>query len=202
MKQTTYQKFRQKLEQDTEKLEAYRAWRRAYDKKWRKNNVEYHKQHREQVKKWMREHPEEYRRRKHEYYLKYRDKNLKKAKEYRKKNKEKIDKADNKPQRKIGRRLRSRIINALVRQDAPKSKRIRELIGTTLPELKKYLEKKFKPGMSWENYGFYGWHIDHQTPLISFDLTKPEEQKKAFHYTNLQPLWAKENLSKKDKILN
>ena len=50
--------------------------------------------------------------------------------------------------------------------------------------------------MTWENHTTHGWHIDHVKPCAVFDLSKPEEQKKCFHYTNLQPLWAKENLSK------
>jgi len=54
--------------------------------------------------------------------------------------------------------------------------------------------------MSWDNHGFKGWHIDHIIPCSAFDLTKVEEQKKCFHYTNLQPLWAKDNLSKGDKL--
>jgi len=61
--------------------------------------------------------------------------------------------------------------------------------------------------MSWDNYGtgYNGkgmeqWHIDHIIPCASFDLSKPSEQKKCFHYTNLQPLWAKDNLRKKDKL--
>lgn len=53
--------------------------------------------------------------------------------------------------------------------------------------------------MSWDNYGMYGWHIDHIKPCSSFDLSNPAEQKICFHYTNLQPLWAKENLSKGKK---
>lgn len=194
------QSYLQKIKHDPERLERHRMWRRAYLKKWRKNNSRYLKQHREQVKKWMREHPEEYRRRKHEYYLKYREKNLQKAKKYREKYKDKIAEMDNKPQRKIGRRIRTRIINALIRQVAAKSNRTIELLGTSIPELKNHLEKQFKEGMSWGNYG--KWHIDHRLPLASFDLTDPEEQKKAFNYMNLQPLWARENLRKKDKILN
>ena len=51
--------------------------------------------------------------------------------------------------------------------------------------------------MSWENHGT--WHIDHRVPCAKFDLTKKEEQEKCFHYTNLQPLWAKDNLSKGNK---
>jgi hypothetical protein len=59
-------------------------------------------------------------------------------------------------------------------------------------------EKKFKPKMSWNNYG--KWHIDHIKPCCSFNLSKSEEQRKCFHYSNLQPLWAKENLSKGKKV--
>ena len=51
--------------------------------------------------------------------------------------------------------------------------------------------------MSWGNYG--KWHVDHIRPCASFNLVNEEEQKKCFHYTNLQPLWAKDNLSKGSK---
>lgn len=72
-----------------------------------------------------------------------------------------------------------------------------ELTGCELNVLKEFLESKFKQGMSWENHG--EWHIDHIKPCCKFDLEDEEEQKKCFHYTNLQPLWAKENLSKGGK---
>jgi len=73
-------------------------------------------------------------------------------------------------------------------------------LGCTITELKQYLESKFQEGMTWDNHGFYGWHIDHIIPLASFDLTDREQFLKACHYTNLQPLWAKDNLKKGDKI--
>ena len=69
-------------------------------------------------------------------------------------------------------------------------------LGCTIKELKIYLESKFQPGMTWENHGRFGWHIDHEVPLSSFDLTDREQFLKACHYTNLQPLWWNENLSK------
>ncbi len=74
-----------------------------------------------------------------------------------------------------------------------------DIIGCSPEFLKKYLEKQFKEGMTWDNYGFYGWHIDHIIPLSS--ATTEEEVYKLCHYTNLQPLWAQENLSKGDRIL-
>jgi hypothetical protein len=73
------------------------------------------------------------------------------------------------------------------------------LVGCTLEELKAHLENQFKLGMSWDNYGQPGWEIDHIRPCASYDLTKPEQQKECFHYTNLQPLWGIENATKKHK---
>jgi hypothetical protein len=73
-------------------------------------------------------------------------------------------------------------------------------LGCTVPELKKHLESKFQPGMTWDNYG--GWHIDHIKPLASFDLTDRAQFLQACHYTNLQPLWAEENLRKSDYYVN
>jgi hypothetical protein len=50
--------------------------------------------------------------------------------------------------------------------------------------------------MSWDNYGFRGWHIDHKKPCALFDLSLPEQQRECFHFSNLQPLWAADNLAK------
>lgn len=94
----------------------------------------------------------------------------------------------------IKRSLRARLYFA-VKNNSKFSSTIK-LLGCTMDEFKAYLESKFKNGMNWNNYGFNGWHIDHIVPCASFDLTKPEQQKKCFHYTNLQPLWAIENLKK------
>ncbi len=56
--------------------------------------------------------------------------------------------------------------------------------------------------MTWDNHGMKGWHVDHVIPLAAFDLRDEGQRRKAFHYTNLQPLWAHDNLMKNDKILN
>lgn len=94
---------------------------------------------------------------------------------------------------KIARRLRKRIWAAVV--DGEKSDLTFALVGCSIDFFKKHIETQFRPGMSWENYG-PAWHIDHKRPCASFDLSKSEQQYECFHYTNLQPLWAKENLSK------
>ena len=76
-----------------------------------------------------------------------------------------------------------------------------ELLGCSPIELRLHLESLWMQGMSWDNYGLEGWHIDHKLPITSFNLSCPEQVKKCFHYTNLQPLWAKDNLSKGAKII-
>lgn len=99
----------------------------------------------------------------------------------------------------ISHRLRTRIRKAIKEQYGIKAYSSVELLGCTIDECRRYLELKFSGGMSWDNYGL--WHIDHIKPCISFDLTDPEQQKICFHYTNLQPLWAKENLLKGSKLI-
>ena len=63
------------------------------------------------------------------------------------------------------------------------------LLGCSFEYAKSYLEQRFQPGMSWDNYGI--WHIDNIKPCAQFDLTRPEEQRTCFHITNLQPLWGR-----------
>jgi len=96
------------------------------------------------------------------------------------------------------RAIRSRIKQALIKK-AKKTYKTEILLGATVSFVRDFLEKKFLSGMSWKNYG--KWHIDHIIPCSAFDLSKTEEQKKCFHYTNLQPLWAVDNLKKGAKYV-
>lgn len=98
---------------------------------------------------------------------------------------------------KIKDNLRRRINYAI--KKSKKSKSSIKLTGCSIEQLRLHIENLWTDGMSWNNYGLKGWHIDHIRPCASFDLKDPEEQKKCFHYTNLQPLWAKDNLSKGSK---
>jgi len=187
-----------------EQKEKHRAYMREYRRKWEKDNPKRLAYKREWMRNWWKNNSEEGRKRSKRNYEKHREARLKQVKEYRQKNKDKIYLADKKrsqePQRKLGIKLRIRIYMALSRVGKRKATSTTELVGTTIPKLKEHIEKQFREGMTWKNHG--RWHLDHIKPLASFDLTDEEQQKKAFHYKNLQPLWAEENLSKWAKILN
>ncbi|WP_407309762.1 HNH endonuclease signature motif containing protein [Desulfosporosinus sp. SB140] len=75
-----------------------------------------------------------------------------------------------------------------------------DLVGYSLTDLKKHLEGLFKDGMSWNNMGL--WHIDHIIPRSAFDFSHPDDPgfKLCWSLSNLQPLWAEENLRKWNKI--
>jgi hypothetical protein len=88
--------------------------------------------------------------------------------------------------------LRARL-NGAIKDNHKSGSAVRDL-GCSIEDLKKHLESQFQEGMNWSNYG--SWHIDHIIPLAAFDLSNPNELKSACHYSNLQPLWAKDNLLK------
>jgi hypothetical protein len=138
-----------------------------------------------------------------QYHKKYYQKNKVQIKKYHKEyqfnhkiernKRRKINRTMN-IQYKLVENLRNRIWYSLKRNC--KSTTTIKLLGCSLNFLKKYLEKQFKRGMNWNNYGYYGWHVDHKIPCAKFNLSKKSEQYKCFNYTNLQPLWAKENMKK------
>lgn len=139
-----------------------------------------------------------------EYLKEWREKNHTKLKEQKDRNKEKRnqyfkDRYHSKPENKIVHNLCARINKYIKLNKITKNNKSIKYIGCTPNELKSHLESQFTDGMSWDNYGMYGWHIDH---IIPKSLIKTEEDLiKISHYTNLQPLWAKDNLSKGNKIL-
>lgn len=99
---------------------------------------------------------------------------------------------------KIAHGLRKRLWLAIVKNQKTGSAITH--LGCTVLEFKAYLESRFQPGMTWDNWTFYGWHIDHIKPLASFDLSDVGQLSVACHYSNLQPLWWHENLSKHAKV--
>lgn len=96
----------------------------------------------------------------------------------------------------LRRNLRARLRDAFKFSDANKKSNSFDLIGCTIEHLKQHLESQFSFGMSWANYGKNGWVIDHSLPLKMFNLVLESEQRKCFHWSNLQPLWMTDNIAK------
>lgn len=96
-------------------------------------------------------------------------------------------------------RLRGRVSSVMRAAGVGKTQSFRSLVGCSGPELRAHLESKFTQGMTWDEYGFHGWHVDHIRPCASFDLTDEAQQRECFHYTNLQPMWGVENMRKNAK---
>lgn len=147
----------------------------------------YYKKHRKRILKRCKK-----------YYIENKEKCKKRELIYRKSHKEEIaerkriyknKRSKNDINFKLSGNLRTRIYIALKRN--LKSQITFNLLGCSIKQLKSHLESKFTPGMSWKNYG--KWHIDHIRPCISFNLSIPSEQRKCFHYTNLQLLWSEDN---------
>jgi hypothetical protein len=126
---------------------------------------------------------------------KYKAENKNKILEHKKKYREK-NKSD--PQYRLRHGIRANISIAL--KGNKKGRHWETLVGYTLSDLKKHLEKQFEDGMTWENYG--EWHVDHIIPVSVHNFKKPEDEdfKRCFALKNLQPLWAKDNISKSDKL--
>lgn len=97
------------------------------------------------------------------------------------------------PDVKLVHSLRSRMRDALRRNS--KATTTVKFLGCSIEDFWIYLESKFEPGMSRENLGKV-WHIDHIVPCALFDLSNPEHQRRCFHFSNLQPLFALENQRK------
>jgi hypothetical protein len=136
-------------------------------------------------------------------YIKNKEKYIKKVCEYQRNNRDVINSRKryrfrNDIEYRITCLLRTRFYEMVRRKNAKKHYKSSYLIGCSLYECRKWIESKFLPGMTWDNHG--EWEIDHIIPCSAFDLTKTEEQLKCFHYTNLQPLWEEDNLSKSNKI--
>ncbi len=172
----------------------YKTQKAQYDKIYRRKNIEkivkyhykYYRTHKQNKQQYDKEYRMKNRNRINKShrkdYKKNRQQRLKRLKEYR-----------NILHNKLANNLRARVRLAL--KGSYKNLSTLSLLGCSVNKFEIHLEKQFKPGMVWKNYG-KRWEIDHIRPCCSFDLSKEIEQKKCFHYTNLRPLTTKENRSK------
>lgn len=167
--------------------ETRKAQMREYSKAYYNKNKEKLK---EQYCIHYQENKESYKAAQKEWYQNNKEKRITYNTQY-KINRRKID-----PVYRLKDNIRGKIRKAIKNKNGNKFKTFSELLGCTFEEACKRIEQQWQPGMSWDNYGLKGWHIDHIKPINTFDLTCIEEQKKCFHYTNLRPLWAKDNLKR------
>lgn len=156
-----------KTDEGKKYIKEYRKSRRYKQKEWRENNKE---------------------------YIKTYAKNYKQKRNLDKRIRYNID-----PEFKLIETLRKQLGTILKVSFIKKENSVMKLIGCSVSELKLYLESLFKENMTWNNWGKGEgkWHVDHIIPCAYFELSDPEQQKLCFHYTNLQPLWEKDNVSKK-----
>ena len=194
----------------------------SYNHNWKRENrervKEYNKQYREENNHWILPQQREYKvinkekceAKMHEWWLENRHiKNEKnrifmneycktpEGKEARKKYRE-SKKSDTEFM--LKKNLAGCIREAIKKQAGEKAYKSMELLDCTIEHVRDHLESQFTEGMTWDNMGRGGWHIDHIIPCAFFDLTKPSHQKVCFNWQNLQPLWEKDNCAKGDKI--
>jgi len=168
---------------------------REWDKKYRHERRKTHPvESRKYSKKYSKTHPVEVKAQKKRWI----ENNPDKVKAIRKRRDAKIRST---LKGKLSRNMSVRIYNYL-RNGSKAGRKWELLVGFTADQLKTHLEKQFKDGMNWENYGKHGWHVDHKIPLAAFNFLSPEDIdfKKAWALSNLQPLWARENIQKSNKL--
>jgi|LakMenEpi03Aug12_release.lakeMendotaPanAssembly.Ray.scaffolds.fasta_scaffold527393_2 hypothetical protein len=185
------------LKNKERKKELARNWYLKNKEKVNKLSKEWYLKNKEKTKKWYKEWYLKTKKERKKYQLKYYNLNKNKIiKRQLIKEKERYHSDSN---FKIIHVLRRRVRLAI--KNGYKNTTTLKLLGVPNVEfLWKHLESTFKPGMTKENHGKV-WHMDHILPCVSFNLNDPNEQKKCFHYTNLQALFVHENLSKGSKII-
>ena len=180
------------IEKEFTEFSKQRTSRDGNQSKCKKCGKQYRKENKEQLK---------------EYNKQYHIKNKEQLKEYNKqyhiKNKEQIREYTNNrlktdPLFALTCRIRCLIRGTITNKGYTKKSKTHEILGIDWMGLKEHMERQFIGGMNWENRD--QWHIDHIKPCCKFNLLDKNEQIKCFHYTNLQPLWAKDNLSKGGKF--
>jgi hypothetical protein len=191
IKQKTQQYYQKNREVIKEKSKKYRKEHKQYIKLWKQKNYLKNKiKILSQMKIYRQNHKPEAK----EYAKKYNKENRKQLNKY-------IRKYLENPLKLLIARSRNRMWSVL--KGKTKSDTTKKLIGCSIEDLKKHLERQFTKGMSWSNWGRgwnnkgkKQWHVDHIIPCASFDLRITEQQKICFNYSNLQPLWAEDNLRK------
>jgi len=155
-------------------------------KKWNSDNLHKVKSN---SKSWNQRNKDKCR----EYCKKWRSKNKKRKREYE----SQLKKLS--PLYGITQSIRALVLTKFREGGYTKKSKVYEMLGCSYADFKKHIESQFKEGMSWKNHNRHGWHLDHIIPCAS--ANSEQELIKLNHYTNYQPLWAKDNMTKGSKLL-
>ena len=193
---SAYEKIKKNPTLLSEKRENNRIW--ANSNKGKETQKKYFSANKNEIyarrKEWIEETKPKRKQVQEKYYQKNRKRINAKARERQNK------RTQNDTEFVLSRLVRRRIYMGVKRHNVKKWEKSINLLGCTYTELRKHLESQFKLGMTWDNLGRGGWHIDHIIPLNCFNLNKPSHQKVCFNWQNLQPLWEKDNILKSDKL--
>ena len=193
-------------EQNKEYYKNNKERSKEYYKNNKERSKEYYLANKERIKEYIENNKERRKEQRKEYYKNNKERLKAIHKEYDKNNKErrkqykkeytrerrKVD-----PLFKMSCNLRTRTFQAFKNKGYSKNTKTQEMLGVNWEVCKAHIERQFIKGMKWSNHG--EWHIDHIIPLASANTE--EGLKKLCHYSNLQPLWADDNLIKSDKLI-
>ena len=211
MELTKKQIYQKKYYQENK--ESIDAYRKIYYKENKKKissytktyNQKYYKENKEKMSLYNKIYNKKYNQENKDKIKKYYQENKEKIAEYYKlynqENKDMIRQRKNKynnssPIIKLRLRLRARVKLFFNQKGHKKKNSTEEILGANWKTVEAFMEAKFVDGMNWDNIG--EWHIDHIIPLSSAETE--QETIKLCHYTNLQPLWAFDNMSKGNKL--
>lgn len=190
-----------KLENKEKSLLSDKLYRENNREKIRESQKNYAETHKDKISAYNDAHKEERRLYKKEYRKNNKEKIQQYGKDYYQNNKPSIyayiaQKQETDPLFKSRLRIRQIMLESFKRKNTKKNNKTEKILGCSFQFFKGYIEGKFKKGMTWDNQG--EWHYDHIIPL---SIAKTEEEIiKLCHYTNFQPLWAKDNMQKSDTV--
>lgn len=161
-------------------------------------NKRYYSKNKENIKSYYIDWANDNRENLRNYHTEWRDDNREHVTKYGRDYERKRRAED--PKYRLGQRTRTAVYTCLKEANVAKYRSTFETLGYTLEELMSHLEKQFKDGMTWKNYG--EWHVDHKIPMAKFQFTSVDDHefKLCWDLTNLQPLWATDNLIKGSKF--
>lgn len=191
----TYNKAWREVNKDIIKAKS-KAWREANKEKKKALDKAYYEANKDKIITQAKAYGEANKEKRKAYNNSYRKANKDKINAY--KNAYQKQRRKTNPLFRLKDNLRSRTWNAFKNKGYRKNTKTQEMLGVDWEVAKKHIERQFKKGMNWDNYG--EWHIDHIIPLASANTE--ERLKELCHYSNLQPLWAENNISKSDRIIN